>query len=215
MLSGAVLVLVLSVWSLVLLALSQILLALFFWWGCGGGGHVTLLSGRHHTPQGPSVEDQHGGAPLQTRVSSLALPVAVAGLAEGHVAVGVVVAERMFLAAIYIFRPVAGVGVLIVQQTANAELFRSCSIPASPVPGAGGLVAEDAVQPVAVLCPDGRIDLNLRVLAVVGPPRVVASLRHSSVFASEDQAVGTVVLDGLSIVTLPVFVAVLVISHYS
>lgn len=145
----------------------------------------------------------------------MALPVAVAGLAEGHVAVGVVVAERMFLAAINILRPVAGVGVLIVEQTSNAELFRGGSIPAGPVPGAGSLVPEDAVQPVAVLCPDGRIDLNLRVLAVVGPPRVVTPLRHSSVLASEDQAVGAVVLDGLSIVTLPVFIAVLVISHYS
>lgn len=39
------------------------------------------------------VEHEHGRAALEARVAALALPVAVAGLAQRHVAVGVVVAE--------------------------------------------------------------------------------------------------------------------------
>lgn len=61
--------------------------------GRRGGRDLAILSGRHHTPQGPPVEHQHSGAPLQTRVTSLTLPIAVAGLAQGDVAVGVVVAK--------------------------------------------------------------------------------------------------------------------------
>lgn len=51
----------------------------------------------------------------------------------------------MFLTAVNIFWPVAGVGVLVVEQASDAELFRGGPVPASPVPGAGGLVPEDAV----------------------------------------------------------------------
>lgn len=74
---------------------------------------------------------------------------------------------------------------------------------------------EDAVQPVAVLRADRGIYLDLRVLAVVRPPRVVAALSHASVLPSEHQAVRTVVLHRLAVVTLPVLVAVFVVADYA
>ena len=55
--------------------------------------HVAVLGGRDDAAQRAPVEDEHGRAALQPRVAALALPVAVAGLAQGHVAVCVVVAE--------------------------------------------------------------------------------------------------------------------------
>lgn len=42
----------------------------------------------------------------------------------------------MFLAAIDILGPVAGVGVLVVEKASNAELLGGCAVPAGPVPGA-------------------------------------------------------------------------------
>lgn len=63
----------------------------------------------------------------------------------------------MLLAASDVLWPVAGVGVLTVEQTPDAELFGGSAVPAGPVAGAGGLVAEDAVEPVAVLRGDGRV----------------------------------------------------------
>lgn len=64
-------------------------------------GNVTVLRRRHHAPQRSPVEHQHGWAALQPRITTLALPVAVARLAEGHVAVGVVVAKSCKQAASY------------------------------------------------------------------------------------------------------------------
>lgn len=63
----------------------------------------------------------------------------------------------MLLATLDVLRPVAAVGVLVVQQPADAQLLGGRSVPARPVPGAGRLVAKDAVQPVAVLRRDGAI----------------------------------------------------------
>ena len=56
----------------------------------------------------------------------------------------------MFLAAIHIVGPVTRVGVLVVQQTSYAELLGGSSVPACPVPGAGGFMSEDSVQPVTM-----------------------------------------------------------------
>ena len=56
-------------------------------------GHVTVLSRWDDATQRTSVEDQHGWTALQPRVATLALPVAVAWLAQWHVAVRVVVAQ--------------------------------------------------------------------------------------------------------------------------
>ena len=57
----------------------------------------------------------------------------------------------MFLAASNILRPVAGVSLLVVEQSTNTELLGGGSVPAGPVASAGGLVPEYSVQPVTVL----------------------------------------------------------------
>jgi len=51
----------------------------------------------------------------------------------------------MFLTSLDILGPIAGPGPLVVKQTAYAELFSGSAVPASPVPGAGSLMSEDAV----------------------------------------------------------------------
>lgn len=63
----------------------------------------------------------------------------------------------MFLAVVDILRPIAGVSLLVVQQTADAKLFNRRTIPTGPEPCARSLVSEDSVQPVAVLCLDGVV----------------------------------------------------------
>jgi hypothetical protein len=63
----------------------------------------------------------------------------------------------MLLASSDVLGPVAGVRLLVVEQPADAELLGGSAVPAGPVPGAGGLVAEDAVQVVAVLSLLGRV----------------------------------------------------------
>lgn len=63
----------------------------------------------------------------------------------------------VLLAAVHVLRPVAAVRVLVVQQTADAQLLGGGAVPARPVPRAGRLVPEDAVQPVAVLGGNGSI----------------------------------------------------------
>lgn len=73
----------------------------------------------------------------------------------------------MLLTTVNVLRPVTRVGVLIVQKPSDAKLLRGGAVPAGPVPGAGGLVAKDTVQPVAVLRADWGIYLSLRVLAVI------------------------------------------------
>ena len=58
-------------------------------WGRG----LAVLSGRCHAAQSAFVEDQGGRATLQTRVTSLAGPVAVARLAQRNVPVRVVLTQ--------------------------------------------------------------------------------------------------------------------------
>lgn len=57
----------------------------------------------------------------------------------------------MFLATLDVLGPVAGVRVLVVQESANAQLLGGRTVPAGPVPGARSLVTEYAVQPVTVV----------------------------------------------------------------
>lgn len=52
-------------------------------------------------------------------------------------------------------------------------------------------------------------------LAVVGPPGVVAAVRHSPVLAGVHQAIGTVVQLRLPVLALPVAIAVSCIRHNS
>lgn len=73
---------------------------------------------------------------------------------------------------------------------------------------------EDSVQPVTVLTTNRPVRLGFPI-AVIGPPWVVAALRHSSVLAGVDEAVGAVVQLGLSVLALPVPVAVGRICHHS
>lgn len=63
----------------------------------------------------------------------------------------------MLLTTVDIFRPIATVSILVVEQTADTKLLGGSSIPAGPVAGARGLVSENAVQPVAVFRRQGSI----------------------------------------------------------
>ena len=63
----------------------------------------------------------------------------------------------MFLASGDVLWPVAGVCLLVVEEAADAELLGGRPVPAGPVAGAGGLVAEYSVEPVTVLSALGGI----------------------------------------------------------
>merc|ERR1719384_1993948 len=143
----------------------EIVLVLLAWWRCFGCWNFTVFSWWSHAPSPVLIEDQHGGVPLEPGVASLAGPVPVTRLPEGNVPIGIIFAQRMFLAASNILRPVAGVGLLVVEQSTNAELLGGRSVPAGPVASAGGLVAEDSVQPVTVLGALGGIS-SFSVIAV-------------------------------------------------
>lgn len=56
----------------------------------------------------------------------------------------------MLLAAVHIFGPIAAVRILVVQQSADAQLLGGRSVPAGPVARARSFMAENAVQPVTV-----------------------------------------------------------------
>lgn len=56
--------------------------------------NVAVLGRRHYAAQRAPIEHQHGRAALQSRIAALALPVPVARLAQRHVAVGVLIAQR-------------------------------------------------------------------------------------------------------------------------
>lgn len=79
---------VLLLWLLLVSSLGQV--ALEAW---RRRGHVAVLGRRDHAPQRPSVEHQHRWTSLQPWITALALPVTVAGLAQGNVPVRVVVAQ--------------------------------------------------------------------------------------------------------------------------
>lgn len=119
----------------------------------------------------------------------------------------------MFLASFDILGPIATVRVLVVQQSPDAQLLGGRSVPAGPVPSTARLVAEDSVEPVAVLGGDRSVG-QLLALAVVGPPWVVTSLRHSAVLTGKHKSVGTVVQLWNVVDTLPVTVAVLIIIDH-
>ena len=63
----------------------------------------------------------------------------------------------MLLTTSHVLRPVTGVCFFVVQQPSDTELLGGGPVPTGPVAGAGGLVTEDAVQPVAVLCALRRV----------------------------------------------------------
>lgn len=117
----------------------------------------------------------------------------------------------MFLATLDIFWPITGPRALIVQQSTNAKLLGSGSVPTGPVPRAGCLMPENAVEPVAVLCRDWWIGLSLAV-TIVCSPWVVAALGDTTVLARKYQTVRAVKEFGTAVHALPVTIAVLGIT---
>jgi len=120
----------------------------------------------------------------------------------------------MLLTASNILRPVTSVSFFVVKKTSDTKLFCGCAVAASPIPWAGCLVTEDAIQPVAVFGTDGGIcqifpPTNGRI-----PPRIVTSVGDPSVFSHPDKSVGTIVELSLSRQTLPIPVAVGDIGDY-
>jgi len=179
----------------------EIVFVLLAWWRCFGCWNFTVFSGRSDAASPVLIEDQHGGAPLEPGVAALASPVPVAGLPEGNVTVGIIFAERMFLAAGNVLRPVTGVSLLVVEQPTDTELLGGGAVPAGPVAGAGGLVAEYSVEPVTVLSALGGISsFSLIAVDVV---RIVAgtqetegstSVIHETVGTGLDEALVSVAL---------------------
>jgi len=104
----------------------------------------------------------------------------------------------MFLTASYVLRPVAGVGLLVVQKSADTELLRGRPIPAGPVAGAGRLVTKYTVQPVAVLRALGGIfsfsfiavDV-VRIVAGSEQPKGSSSVIHQAVRTGLDKSLVT------------------------
>lgn len=119
----------------------------------------------------------------------------------------------MLLASLDVLGPIAGPGPFVIEQTAYAELFSGGAVPASPVPGAGSLVAEDSIQPVAVLGRDRRICLAFAV-AVIRTPRIIAALGYTAVLAGEHETIWTVEQLRATIHALPIAIAVFSVAHH-
>jgi len=116
-----------------------------------------ILSRRCHTSAGLFVKNKSGWATLKTRISSLTSPVSFTRGAEGYVGIRILGTEWVLLAASDIGWPVTGMGIFVIEKSANAELFGSSSIPASPITGARSFMAENTVQPIAVFSGEGRV----------------------------------------------------------
>lgn len=119
----------------------------------------------------------------------------------------------MLLTSLDVLGPVAGPGPFVVEQTAYAELLGGGAVPAGPVPGAGRLMAEDSVQPVAVLGRDRRIRLAFAV-TVVRTPRIIASLGDPAVLAGEHETIRTVEQLRATIHALPIAITVFDVAHH-
>jgi len=162
----------------------EIVFVLLAWWRCFGCWNFTVFSGRSDAASPVLIEDQHGGAPLEPGVAALASPVPVAGLPEGNVTVGIILAQRMFLAAGNVLRPVTGVSLLVVEQTTDTELLGGGPVPAGPVAGAGGLMAEYSVEPVTVLRALGGIGKILVFTNIGVSPGIVTPVSNALIFTN-------------------------------
>jgi len=162
----------------------EIVFILLAWWRCFGCWNFTVFSWWSHAASPVLIKDQHGGAPLQPGVSSLAGPIPVTRLPKGNVTIGIIFAQRVFLAAGNILRPVAGVSLLVVEQSTNAELLRGGSVPAGPVASAGGLVPEYSVQPVTVLRALGGIGKILVFTNIGVSPGIVTPVSNALIFTN-------------------------------
>lgn len=113
------------------------------------------------------------------------------------------------MAASHILRPVTGVSLLVVKKASDAKLLGGRSVPASPVPGAGGLVSEDAVEPVAVLGADGRV-VSFAAIAI-GPVGIVANANQAlPPVAGVNEAVGAKPQNGAVVVGATVQLVIMV-----
>jgi len=162
----------------------KIVFVLLAWWRCFGCWNFTVFSWWSDAASPVLIKDQHGGAPLQPGVASLAGPIPVTRLPKGNVSVGIIFAQRMFLAASNILRPVAGVSLLVVEQSTNTELLGGGSVPAGPVAGAGGLVPEYSVQPVTVLRALGGIGKILVFTNIGVSPGIVTPVSNALIFTN-------------------------------
>lgn len=119
----------------------------------------------------------------------------------------------MLLTSLDVFGPVARPGPLVVEQTTYAELLGGGAVPAGPVPGAGGLVAEDTVQPIAVLGRDRRISLAFAV-TVVRSPRIIATLGDTAMLAGEHETVRTIEQLWSAAHAFPITIAILDVAYH-
>jgi len=90
----------------------------------------------------------------------------------------------MFLTASHVLRPVAGVGLLVVEQSSDTELLGGRPVPAGPVASAGGLVTEDPVEPVAVLRALGGIGKILVFTNIGVSPGIVTPVSNALIFTN-------------------------------
>lgn len=120
----------------------------------------------------------------------------------------------MLLTSLDVFGPVARSGSLVVKQTTYAELLGGGAVPAGPIPGAGGFVAEDTVQPVAMLGRDRRISLAFAI-AVVRPPGIIAALGDTPMLASEHETVRTIEQLRSTVYAFPITIAILDVAHHA
>lgn len=120
----------------------------------------------------------------------------------------------MFLASFDIFRPVAGPCPLVIEQAAYAQLLGGSAVPAGPVPGAGSFMAEDTVQPVAMIGLDWWVRLPFTV-AIIRSPGIIAALGDAAMFAGEYKTVRTVEELGTTVHAFPVAIAVIDVAYYS
>lgn len=63
----------------------------------------------------------------------------------------------MLLASGNILGPVTGMSFLVVEETTDAKLLSSGSVPASPIASTASLMSEDTIKPIAVLSGDWRV----------------------------------------------------------
>lgn len=89
--------------------------SLFIKWGRGGRRYITIHSRWADTTARLLVEHQGSGTTLKTWVSSLAGPISFTRLTQGYIGVGIILAERMFLATLNILGPVTGVSFFVVK----------------------------------------------------------------------------------------------------
>jgi len=118
------------------------------------------------------------------------------------------------LASANVLRPVASVGLFVVQEPSDAELLGRRSVPASPVAGARRFVSENTIKPVAMLSADGGICEVLSPTYGGVSPGVIAPVGDPPVLSYPNQAVGAVVELLLPREALPISVAVSGVRHH-